>query len=90
VRRDRPKIALTVPELLVAFGLVLYGVAAAGFVLLGPMFFAWLAVLVVFASPVVAVSARRRRQRLARLRAARRRARVSTYAEPWLEWEDAA
>lgn len=71
-------------------GLLLYGVGTLGFSALGPMFFAWLAVLALPASPLVALSARRRRRRLARLRAERRRVRVASYSEPWLEWEEAA
>jgi hypothetical protein len=90
VRRPRPKIVLTVPELLVVCGLVLYGVGALGFAAFGPLFFVALAALVVPAAPFAAAAIRRRRRRLARLRAERRRARVASYSEPWLEWEEAA
>ena len=89
-RRPRPKIALTIPELAAGGGLVLYAIGALGFALFGVAFFLWFLVLAAVASPLVFVSIRRRRRRLERLRAARRRARVAAYAEPWLEWEEAA
>lgn len=90
MRRDRPRIAFTVPELLTVLALVLYGTGTLGFALFGPAFFAWLVALGACAVPFVVVSARRRRRRLARLRAARRQARVAAYPDPWLEWEEAA
>ena len=42
------------------------------------------------AAPFLAILLRRRKRRLVRIRAARRRARAAAYAEPWLEWEEAA
>jgi hypothetical protein len=90
MRQDRPKIVLTIPELQVVLALVAYGVGALAFALFGPMFFAWLVLLGFVASPFVLYAARRRRSRLARLRAARRRTRIATYTEQWRGWEEAA
>lgn len=90
MRRDCPRVALTVPELLIALGLVVYGIGALGFALFGPGFFFWVVILSVFASPFVALGLRRRRRQIERRKAARRRVRVSAYADPWLEWEEAA
>ena len=89
-RRPRPRIALTVPELTAVGGLVLYGFGACGYALFGAAFFFWFFVLAVVASPFAVVLVRSRRRRLARIRAARRRARVAAYSEQWLEWEDEA
>lgn len=90
VRRSRPRVALTIPELLIAVGLVVYGIGALGFALFGPGFFFWLAIFSVFVSPLVTFALRRHRRQIARRRVARRRVRVSAYADPWLEWEEAA
>ena len=90
MRRDRPRIAFTVPELAAALGLVLYGVGALAFTLFGAAFFLWFFVLSTAAAPLLGLLLRRRKRRLARVRAARRRARAAAYAEPWLEWEEAA
>jgi membrane protein implicated in regulation of membrane protease activity len=85
VRQDRSKIVLTIPELLVVLGLLAYAVGALAFALFGPMFFAWLLAIAVVVSPFSAFAARCRRRRLARIRASRRRARVTAYRELWEE-----
>jgi hypothetical protein len=90
VRRNRPRITLTIPELVIALGLLTYGIGALGFAVFGAGFFFWLFILSVAASPFVALVLRRRRRQIARRRAARRRVRVSAYTDPWLEWEEAA
>jgi hypothetical protein len=90
MRQDPRRIVLTIPELQVVLALVVYGVGALAFVLFGPMFFAWLVLLGFVASPFVLFASRRRRSKQARIRAARRRARIDTYSEPSREWEEAA
>lgn len=89
-RGDRRRFVLTVPELVTVSALVIYGIGTLAFALFGGAFFFWAFVLSVVASPFVLVALRRRRRRILRHRAARRRARVATYAETWLEWEEAA
>jgi heme exporter protein D len=90
VRRDRPRFAFTIPELYAVLALLVYGIGTIGFALFGAAFFFWFVLATIVTAPFVAVSVRRRRRRLQRLRAARRRARVSAYADPWLDWEEAA
>lgn len=85
MRQDHSKIVLTIPELFVVLGLLVYGVGALAFALFGPMFFAWLLVVAVVVSPFSALAARCRRRRLARIRATRRRARAMAYRQLWEE-----
>jgi heme exporter protein D len=90
VRRDRPRFALTIPELYAVASLLVYAIGTLGFALFGAAFFIWFLLTTIAAAPFLAVSVRRRKRRLQRLRAARRRARTTAYSEPWLEWEEAA
>jgi hypothetical protein len=89
-RRPRPRIVLTVPELAAIGGLILYGFGVCGYTLFGAAFFIWSFVLAVASAPFAVAFVRRRRRHLARLRAARRRARVAAYSKQWLEWDEAA
>jgi hypothetical protein len=77
-------------ELYAVVAILVYGLGTLAFAVFGAAFFFWFLVLALFAAPFAAVAVRRRRRRLQRLRVARRRARTATYAEPWLEWEEAA
>lgn len=90
MRRGRRRIVLTVPELGAVTALLVYGIGAVAFALFGAAFFAWLFVLALVVAPFAVVAVRRRRSRLAQLRAARRRARAAAYQERSLEWEEAA
>jgi heme exporter protein D len=74
----------------VVAALLLYGIGTVAFALCGAAFFVWAILLALVGSPFLLVAMRRRKRQLAARRAARRRARVAGYADPWLEWEEAA